>query len=150
MNNATASLQSSVSFLLLTMLCSTISPSHMHTLEEWQRRKALLLLLHNIINIQNVFIVLPTGKNKCQCINEQKWFGFSDCAVCMKCLVLLLCLERVRTVIVGSMLCKVYTCCCSKSTPALNLKAGRTLELGSASVTGVKGSVWSLQRQSPA
>ncbi len=60
------------------------------------------------------FMVLPTGKNKCQCINEQKWFGYSDCAVCRKCLVLLFCLERVRTDRVGSMLYKVYTCCCLK------------------------------------
>lgn len=68
------------------------------------------------------------GKKKWQCLNEQQWFGFA--AACIKRLiaaVLLLCLECVRTDIMGSMLYKVYTCCCSKSTP--NWKAGIILEL---------------------
>lgn len=120
MNNATASLQSTVSFLLLTTLCSTISPSHMHTLGRGMAEKkgsALSAAKHN--KYTKCFIVLPTGKKKkkCQCINEQQWFGFSRCAARIKCLiaaVLLLSLERVRTDIVGSMLYKVYTRCCSK------------------------------------
>lgn len=57
------------------------------------------------------FIVLLTGES----VTEWEWFGFCDCAVCRKCLivaVLFLCLERVRTNMQGAMLFKVNTCCC--------------------------------------
>lgn len=80
MNNATASLQSTVFFLLLATLCSTISPSHMHTLDRGMAEKkgsALSAAKHN--KHTKCFIVLPIGKNKCQCINEHVTrFGFSD------------------------------------------------------------------------
>lgn len=72
-----------------------------------KKGSALSAAQHN--KYTKCFIVLPTGKNKCQCINEQKWFGFSDRAARRKCLVLLLCLEHVRSNIAGSMLYKVDT-----------------------------------------
>lgn len=126
MNNATASMQSTVSFLLLTTLCSTISPSHMHTLGRGMAEKkgsALSAARHN--KYTKCFLVLPTG-GMWQCLDERQWFGFSDCAACIKCLiaaVLLLCLEYVRTDIVGSMFYKVLTCCCSKKHSHSKLKS---------------------------
>lgn len=71
MNNATASLQSTVSFLLLTTLCSTISPSHMHTLGRGMAEKkgsALSAAQHN--KYTKCFIVLPTGEKK---VAVPKW-----------------------------------------------------------------------------
>lgn len=98
MNNATASLQSTISFLLLTTLCSTISPSHMHTLSKGMAKKkgsALSAAQYN--KYSKCFYSFASKKNKCQFINEQKWVGFPDFAVRKKYLVWLLFLESVRT-----------------------------------------------------
>lgn len=149
MNNATASLQSTVSFLLLTTLCSTISPSRMHTFSsELAQKKASAPSAAKHKKFAKCFIVLLTG----ECITEREQLGFSDSAVCRKCLivaVVLLCLERVRTNMQGTISYNVYTCCCSKSTHTLNWKAGITLELEYSSIMRPTGSVWNWWRQCP-
>lgn len=72
-----------------------------------KKGSALSAAQHN--KYTKCFRVLPTGKYKCQCISEKKWFGFSDCAAHIKRLVLSL----ARTDRAGSSeLYKVYTCCC--------------------------------------
>lgn len=123
MNNATASLQSTVSFLLLTTLCSTISPSRMHTLSSGMAEKKVCCAVKGASAAQHnkftkCFIVFLTG----ECIAERERFGFSDCAACRKCLkaaVLLLCLEHVRP----NMQETLYKGCCIKFTHAAVQKA---------------------------
>lgn len=97
MNNATASLRSTFSILLLATPRSTISPSRMHTLGAGMAEKkgsAPSAAQNNTFT--KCFIVLLKEER----ITEQEQFGFSDFAVCVKYLiaaVVLLCLEHVTT-----------------------------------------------------
>lgn len=140
MNNATASLQSTLSFLLLTTLCSTISPSHMHTLGRGMAEKkgsALSATKHN--KYTKCFYSFANRGKKWQCINEQEGFWFSEMSDSWCFVALFRTCQKWELCSMN----KVYTCCYLKTTQ--NWKAGMTLELDSASVTRAKGSVCSSQ-----
>lgn len=66
MNNATASLQSAVSFSVAhRTVFNHLIQSHAYIRQRNGREERLLVfLVRNIINIQNVFLVLPTGRKK--------------------------------------------------------------------------------------